>query len=122
MKRLKIGVFGAGRGMDIAENFMLLNCDIVALCDCRPERLHAPAKKLGNSVAVYDDFEQFIHHDMDAVILANNFHQHAPYAIRCFEKGLHVFCECISNGTMAEGVALLRAFEKSNSIFKKSGL
>jgi len=30
---------------------------------------------------------------------------------------LHVFCECISNGTMAEGVELLSAFAKSKSIY-----
>jgi predicted dehydrogenase len=28
-----------------------------------------------------------------------------------------VFCECISNGTMAEGVQLVKAYEKTNSIF-----
>ncbi|MBQ6947594.1 MAG: Gfo/Idh/MocA family oxidoreductase [Clostridia bacterium] len=117
MKQLKIGVFGVGRGMDIAENFMLLNCEIVALCDSHPDRLSPAAKKMGRNVAVYEDFDTFIQHDMDAVILANHFHQHAPYAIRCFEKGLHVFSECISNGTMAEGVELLTAFEKSNSIY-----
>ena len=33
MKKIRIGVFGAGRGMDIAQNFMLLNAEIVALCD-----------------------------------------------------------------------------------------
>ena len=54
---------------------------------------------------------------MDAVILANYFHEHAPYAIKCFEKNIHVFSECISNGTMAEGVELLRAYEKSNSVY-----
>ncbi len=117
MKKIKIGIFGAGRGMDIAKNFMLLNCDIVALCDDRKERREKAAKELDSSVAIYDNFNAFIEHDMDAVILANFFHEHAPYAIKCFEKGIHVFSECISNGTMAEGVELIHAFEKSNSIY-----
>ena len=39
MNKLKIGAFGAGRGMDLATNFMLLGCDIVALCDARKEML-----------------------------------------------------------------------------------
>ncbi len=117
MDRLKIGVFGAGRGVDLAKDFMLLNCDIVALCDNIPERLKKGAKRLPDGVALYDSFDSFVEHDMDAVILANYFHEHAPYAIRCFERGLHVFSECISNGTMAEGVELLRAFEKSNSVY-----
>lgn len=117
MKKIKVGIFGAGRGMDIAENFMLLNCDIVALCDWHKERRESAAARLGDGVAVYDNFDAFIEHDMDAVIVANYFHEHAPYVIRCFEKGIHVFCECISNGTLAEGVALVRAAEKTNSIF-----
>jgi len=117
MKRIRIGVFGAGRGADIARNFMLLDCDIVAICDFRKERLEAAMEQLGKDITAYDSFDAFIEHDMDAVILANCFHEHAPYVIRCFEKGIHVFCECISNGTMAEGVALVRAYEKTGSIF-----
>ncbi len=117
MSKIKVGIFGAGRGMDIARNFLLLNADIVAICDFHEERLAKASKELGDTVTAYSDFDSFIEHDMDAVILANFFHEHTPYAIRCFEKGIHVFTECISNGTMAEGVELVRAFEKSNSIY-----
>ena len=116
MKKLKIGIFGVGRGLDIARNFMLLNCDIVALCDFRPDRLAAAIKEMGTDIPAYDNFDEFINHDMDAVILANYFHEHAPFAIKCFEKGLHVMSECISNGTMAEGVELVRAFEKTKGV------
>ncbi|MBR6728598.1 MAG: Gfo/Idh/MocA family oxidoreductase [Clostridia bacterium] len=117
MKSLRIGVFGVNRGMDIAKNFMLLNCEIAALCDFRRENLEQAAKGLGDDVGLYEDFDAFLNHGLDAVILANYFHEHAPYAIRCMEKGIHVFSECISNGTMAEGVELIRAFEKSKSIY-----
>ena len=117
MKKIKIGIFGVGRGMYLAKDFMLLGADVVAICDNNKERLAEAAKKVSNDTAVYQDFDAFIEHDMDAVLLANNFHEHTPFAIKCFERGLHVFSECISNGTMAEGVELLRAFEKSNSIY-----
>ena len=34
MGKIKIGIFGAGRGIDIAKNLMLIeDCEIVALCD-----------------------------------------------------------------------------------------
>ncbi len=112
MERIKIGVFGVGRGMDVAKNFMLQNCDVVAICDSHKERREEAAAKLGDTVAVYDSFDEFINHDMDAVIVANYFNEHAPYTIRLLEKGIHVFSECISNGTMAEGVELVRAYEK----------
>lgn len=117
MKKIKIGIFGVGRGMDLAGDFMLLGADIAAICDFNKERLDSAAKRVGPDTAVYDNFDDFIEHDMDAVLLANYFHDHAPFAIKCFEKGIHVFSECISNGTMAEGIELLRAFKKSNSIY-----
>ena len=117
MKKIKIGILGAGRGIDLAENFMLLDCEIVALCEINKKRAEEGLKNLGMEIPVYADFDEFLENEMDAVIIANYFHEHTPFAIKCFEKGVHVFCECISNGTMAEGVELLRAYEKSNSIF-----
>lgn len=117
MEKIRIGILGAGRGVDLAENLMLAGADIVALCDFNEKRLREGLKNLDKDVAAFEDFDTFIDYDMDAVVLANYFHEHTPYAIKCFEKGLHVFSECISNGTMAEGVELIRAFEKSNSIY-----
>lgn len=117
MKRLKIGVFGAGRGVNLSKNFMLLNCEIVAVCDYHAARLEASKKTVGEDVKLYDNFNDFINHEMDAVIVANDFDNHVPYVIECFKRNLHVFCECISNVTMAEGVQLIREFEKSKSIY-----
>ena len=56
MDKIKIGVFGVGRGMDIVRNFMLLDCDVVAICDNHKERREKAAKTLDKSVAVYDNF------------------------------------------------------------------
>ena len=118
MEKIRVGVFGIGRGVCLAQNFMLLDCEIVAVCDNRKDRLEKGLKELGlTDVAVYDNFDAFIEHPMDVVILANSFHLHAPYAIKCFEKNIHVYCECTANGTMKEGVELVRAFEKSKSIY-----
>ena len=117
MGKIRIGIFGAGRGIDIAKNLMLLDCEIVALCDFNDKRRNEGLEKLGVDLVAFDNFDDFIECDMDAVVLANYFHEHTPYAIKCFEKGIHVFSECISNGTMAEGVELIRAYEKSNSIY-----
>ena len=117
MKTLRVGLFGVGRGMDLARSFMLLGAEIVAICDNHKERREAAMAKLDPSVTAYENFDEFIEHPMDIVILANNFYQHAPYAVECFRRDLHVFSECTANGTMAEGVALARAFQKSKSIY-----
>ena len=118
MKKLKIGVFGGNiRGVDLAKAFMLLDCEIVAVCERREERYDVIHEHLGKDVPIFDKFEDFIEVEMDACILANFFHEHAPFAIECFRRNIHVFSECISNGTMAEGVELVRAFENTKSIY-----
>lgn len=117
MEKIKLGIFGAGRGIELLKNFLLQDVEVVALCENHTARREAAMKKLDKSVVAYEKFDDFINHPMDAVLMANNFHEHARYAIRCFEKNIHVFCECISNGTMGEGVELVRAFEKSKSVY-----
>lgn len=117
MKKIRVGIFGAGRGIDIAKNFMLAGAEIVAVCDFHKERLARAMKNFDTSVKAYENFDEFIKEKMDAVVLANYFHEHAPFAIKCFERNIHVFSECISNGTMAEGIELLDAFKKSKSIY-----
>jgi len=117
MNKIRIGIFGTGRGMSIARNLMLCGGEVVAICDSHKERREEAAKKLSADVAQYDNFDDFINHEMDAVVLANYFHEHAPYAIRCLEKGIHVLSECTAAGTMAECVALVRAAEKSNAFY-----
>ena len=44
MERIRIGVFGAGRGAYVAKNFMMLNAEIVAICDRHKERLESAMK------------------------------------------------------------------------------
>ncbi len=118
MKKLRLGIFGMGaRGESMVNVFRMLGCDLVAVCDDRQEMLDKARQKFGNDFAVYTNFDEFIEHGLDIVFLANFFHEHAPYAIKCFERNIHVYSECISNGTMAEGVELIRAFEKSKSVY-----
>lgn len=116
MKGIKIGIFGFNRGGHLADNILALNGDIVAVCEKNEAYLELAKQKLGSTATYYTDFDSFIEHSgMEAVLLANYFHEHAPYAIRCLEKGIHVLSECIPNGTMAEGVALVEAAEKSSA-------
>ena len=118
MKRIRVGIFGYGiRGETLVKDFLLCGAEIVAISETRPERLELAKKHFGADVKYSDNFDEFIETEMDAVVLTNFFSEHAPYAIKCFEKNIHVFSECISNGTMAEGVELLRAFKKSKSIY-----
>ena len=116
MKIVRLGIFGLGRGGSFYKDILANDGTVVAVCDRRTDCFDE-AKKYMPDVVCYTDFEAFLEHDMDAVFLANCFHEHAAYAIRCLEKGLHVLSECTSNVTMAEGVALVRAAEKSKAFY-----
>ena len=103
--------------MEYASAFLKNDFEIVAICDKHRPLLENAKKRLGDSVALYENFEDFFNHPMDAVFLANYFHEHAPYAIRFLDKGIHVLSECLPAGTMAECVQLVRAAERSSAIY-----
>jgi predicted dehydrogenase len=52
-------------------------------------------KSNGNEVAAYADFEELLDKEagLDAVLIASPDFAHAPQALACLEKGLHVYCE-----------------------------
>ena len=120
MKKIRLGIFGLGRGAGFADPITANGGEVVALCDRDTDKMKDAAEDLENTPAMYTDFDEFIKHDMDAVFLSNCFHEHAPFAIRCLEKGIHVLSECTSNLTMAEGVALVRAAKKSSAFYMLS--
>ena len=117
MRPIRLGIFGCMRGSSFPKAVLMNNGEIVALCDRSIEKMEQISQNLPDAPTFYTEFDAFLEHDMDAVILANYFHEHAPYAIRCLKKGLHVLSEGISNSTMAEGVALVRAAESSRAIY-----
>ena len=78
MGKLRIGVFGVCRGTQLAECFVLAGCEIVAICDrytSEHNHIESCINTLGKGITIYTDFDEFIDHDMDAVILANAFHE-----------------------------------------------
>jgi predicted dehydrogenase len=113
---IRVGVVGVGRGRSFAAGASeLVGMKLVALCDTWEQRLQEIGTK--HNVATYTDFDKFLEHDMDAVVLANYFHEHAPFAIKAMGAGKHVMSETICNATIAEGVALCRAVEKSGKTY-----
>ena len=121
MATVKFGIFGLGRGGAFIESVLKNDGEIVAVCDKSKTKLERFRKGYGKDLAMYTDFDEFINHEgLEAVMLCNYFSQHAPFAIKALEKGLHVLSECTSNSTMAEGVALVRAAEKSGAIYMLS--
>jgi len=114
-RKIKVGVVGLRRGMSFANLAAKTGMELVALCDIWEEKIRELRKVL--KVPIYTSYHKFLEHDMDAVVLANYFHQHAPFAIKALNSGRHVLSEVIVCKTLGEGVALVRAFERSKKIY-----
>jgi len=94
------------------------NAEVVAICDKLPEALEAQRKNAeGFNITFYDNFDDFILHDMDAVVLANYANEHTPFAIRAMQRGLHVFSEVLPCQTMKEAVELIETVEATGKIY-----
>ena len=119
MKKVRIGVLGAYRGTSMINYCKRADhAEVVAICDKSPEALDAQrADAEGLDIAFYEKFDDFIEHDMDAVVLANYANEHAPFAIRCLKKGLHVFSEVLPVQNMKEAVELVEAVEESGLVY-----
>jgi predicted dehydrogenase len=119
--KVKVGVFGGRRGQTmISVMAKHPDAELTAICDFAPETLRRCrdlADREGSAVACYDDVEQFFQHDMDAVVLANYATEHAPYAVRLLDSGRHVCSEVLACETLAEGVALAEAVERSGKVY-----
>lgn len=122
MQKVKIGVFGAGRGLNmINQLFGDPYASVVAVCDkFLPllERCKRKAAEIGyEGITYYEDFDSFFNHDMDAVVLANYANEHAPYAVKFLKSGRHVLSECLTMSCMKEAVELIEAVEETGKVY-----
>ena len=119
MNKVRIGVMGAYRGtsmINYCESSQ--NAQVVAICDKWAEGLERQKAALNDpEIAYYTDFDDFIRHDMDAVVLANYANEHAPFAIRAMREGKHVFSEVLPVQTMREAVELIEAVEETGKVY-----
>lgn len=115
MATVKIGVIGVGRGttmINFCEHYE--GAEIVAICDKWIEGLKRNEEKLKeHNISYYTDYDEFLKHDMDIVMLANYANEHAPFAIKAMEAGKNVISEVLPCQTMAEAVELIECVERT---------
>ncbi|MBN2851275.1 MAG: Gfo/Idh/MocA family oxidoreductase [Clostridia bacterium] len=118
MKKIRLGILGARRGLSFlrlaVENEELM-LEVTAICDNAAFRLRGDVEKY--NVRLFEDFDEMLKSDIDAVMLANYFHQHTSFAIKALKAGKHVLSETTSAGTMKECVELCEAVENSNKVY-----
>ncbi|MBQ7152601.1 MAG: Gfo/Idh/MocA family oxidoreductase [Clostridia bacterium] len=119
MKKVRVGVMGAHRGRSMIQYCKTSdNAEVVAICDKEQYLLDEVAADLKEfPITYYQRFDDFIKHDMDAVVLANYANEHAPFAIKCLKAGKHVFSEVLPCQTMKEAVELIEAVEETGLVY-----
>lgn len=116
--KVRVGVLGAGRGAFLGRLFDLHpHAVTVALCERDPERLERGCQRLPNLERAYTDYEAFLAHEMEVVVVANDATAHVPYVLKALEAGKHVLSEVMACKTLAEAVALVRAVERAKTIY-----
>ena len=119
-KKIRLGVFGAGRGAYLAAIAAKAGFELVALCDISELMCQHAKRKLGaagDHITYYSDYDKFLEHDFDAVLIANYATQHAPAAIKALKAGKHVMSECMAFFTMGEALELVEAVEQSDRVY-----
>ncbi|MBO5221357.1 MAG: Gfo/Idh/MocA family oxidoreductase [Clostridia bacterium] len=120
-RKLRIGVFGGYRGNSMIHVlYRHPDAELVAVCDkYQPilDKIKTESEEKGIQVALFNNFDDFIEYDMDAVILANYANEHAPFAIRCMKKGMHVLSEVLPCETMAQAVELIETVEETGKVY-----
>ncbi|MEI6082721.1 MAG: Gfo/Idh/MocA family oxidoreductase [Verrucomicrobiota bacterium] len=115
-KRIRLGIWGLGRGMNFYSICASCNVDVVAGCDYN-EHMRDWFLKHNPGAFVTADVDEFLKQDIDAVLLATYCPAHADDAIKCLRAGKHVLSEVTAFHTMAEGVRLVEAVEASGKVY-----
>lgn len=118
MESIKLGIFGARRGLSFAKSASeghTPGLELACICDFSSDKLKKAADDF--NVNLFSDFDEMLKSNIDAVVLANYFHEHTPYAIKAMKAGKHVMSETLPSSTMAEAVSLCETVEETGMTY-----
>ncbi|GEM_PF-106906 len=117
---VRVGVVGAGRGRTMMNYCKSVDdAKLVAICDNSPVAIENAQRDYGadGDIAFYTDYDKFLQHDLDLVVLANYANAHAPFAVKALKAGKHVLSEVLPVQCMKEAVELVEAVESTGKIY-----
>ncbi len=116
MKKLKVGIIGAGRiGQVHAKSitYHIPQAEIVAISDIYVEGAKKVAEELGIP-AYYEDYHEILNNpEIEAVLICSSTDTHADIACEAAEAGKHIFCEKPVDLTVAKIKKVIAAVEKA---------
>ncbi|MBN1351992.1 Gfo/Idh/MocA family oxidoreductase [candidate division KSB1 bacterium] len=91
---LKFGIIGLGIGRNHLASLQEIDgIQIAAICDTNPDVLSRIQKQYDVPKSYTDGLKMLDKERFDAVVIATPNKFHAPFTIKAFERGAHVFCE-----------------------------
>jgi len=123
VRKLRLGCVGLTRGNSL---FRLAahhpHVELVAACDLQIEvwmrRLKPEYEAAGIQLEkTYENFDQFLEHAMDAVIIATPPSFHAQQSIAALNAGMHVLCEIPTAMNLQEARALVDATRQTDRLY-----
>ncbi|SEC61779.1 Gfo/Idh/MocA family oxidoreductase [Paenibacillus sp. GP183] len=120
MKKIKVGVIGAGSissaHMDAYANNK--EVELYAICDLNRERADEKAVKYGIP-HVYSDVREFLANpDIEAVSICTWNNTHAEFSIAALAAGKHVLCEKPLCQTVEQALEVQSAVQSSGKVFQ----
>jgi len=109
-----------GRGPGTYEGMVRgLPTQLVAACDVQKTRVEGFARRKNPKAKTYNDFRRLLENpDVDLVAIATPPHWHALISIASAEAGKDVLCEKPMTRFIAEGRAVVDAFERYKRVFQ----
>lgn len=122
-RKLRVGLVGAGgnavgdgRGLHHARHLAALDAGrIVAVCDIVADAAQRAAAQL--DATAYTDFDRFLQHGLDVIILATPDVLHGQQAAYALERGVGVVSEVPAATTVEDGKRLVAAQRKSGGFY-----
>ena len=115
-EKIRLGIWGLGRGRAFIRQCEELNFEIVSGCDLNPV-MREEFGKLCPGAFITADEDEFLKQDLDVVLVATFFTSHAQDSIKALNAGKHVISEVSAFFTPAQGAALADAVERSGKIY-----
>ncbi|HEX4994184.1 MAG TPA: Gfo/Idh/MocA family oxidoreductase [Methylomirabilota bacterium] len=121
MDRLRLAIVGCGNISRLNAPGYLQHprCDVVALCDTRPERAKRRATEWGITPRLCSDFAQVLDDPaVDAVELLTPTWMHADQIVAALDAGKHVSCQKPLAITVAEADRIAAAVARARTTFR----
>lgn len=124
MSEIRIGILGAGnwtRTVHLPNLRRVPGARVTAVTTNDPERRRRAREAWGGPLCFYEESEDLLRDELDAVIICTPNHTHEPLAIAALEAGKHVLCEK-PVALSVEGVDRIAAAQAASGTVFQAGL